>query len=209
MPPSFASARRRTKEQIASTTEPHCVHSISFGRSFLVFSCLWSSCHSSVLCVLCDFVSALVHVFHTYIHQHQIQDSSQNIGSHNFCSHGRTGLHRYCNLTGCRPLVRAHTFDHNTTSFCSICLCADIQKTSNCLQVFCIVTFLNYDLSLPLRASVRKVVGLLIVLSEDVLHEIVVKCHWIRNFPLPPRMQCFCEYVQFYPWTFVPSRSAH
>ena len=35
------------------------------------------------------------------------------------------------------------------------------------------------------------------VLSEDVLHVIVEQCHWIRNFPRPPRMQCFRKTSNF------------
>ena len=130
-------------------------------------------------------------MFPTLISQHQIQHCKQNTGSHNFSCHGRTSRQRYCNFTDCDPLVPVHTSDHNPASTSSVCLLAATPESSNRLQVFCVVSFLNRDLSLPFRAQVRQVAGLLIVLSENVLHEIVDTSYWIGNFPLPQRVQCF------------------
>ena len=55
---------------------------------------------------------------------------------------------------------------------------------------FSVFPFVNCDLPLPFRAQVRQVVGLLSVLSENVLHIIVDHPRRIRNFPPPPRVQC-------------------
>ena len=51
----------------------------------------------------------------------------------------------------------------------------NIPKSSYRLPVFCVVSFLNCDLSLLFRAQVRHVVGLLIVLSKNVPHIIIDK----------------------------------
>ena len=79
------------------------------------------------------------------------------------------GRQRHCNFTDFDPFVPVHTFDHKTTSTPSVCLFAAVPKSSYRLPIFCVVSFLNCDLSLPFRAQVRQVVGLLIVLSKNVL----------------------------------------
>ena len=111
------------------------------------------------------------------------------LAPYNFRCHGRTGRQRYCNCTDCDPLVCVHTLDHNSTSALSACLFAAVPKSSFRLPVLCI-PFVNCDLPMRFRAQVRQVVGLLSVLSRNVLHIIVDHPHKTGRFPPPPRVQC-------------------
>ena len=82
------------------------------------------------------------------------------------------------------PLVPGRIFDHNATSTSSVCLVADVPKSSQ--RLFCFVLSL-FSLLCPSAPKVRQVVGLLIVLSENVPHIIIYVCHWVSNFTLSPR----------------------
>ena len=93
-------------------------------------------------------------------------------------------------LSDCDPHVSAQTFDHNTTSTSFVCLVADVPYSPYRHPSFCTFSFLNCDLSLPFRAQVRQVVGLVIVLPKNMHHVVIDLSHWRSNFPPPQRMQC-------------------
>ena len=188
MSPGFARAQGRPKGQITSTAERFLLHS---------FLCHSSSWHY-VVCVYFMISPMYWFMFSTlFFTKYQIQNFCQNTGSRNLSCHGRTGRQRHCNFSTWAALVPVHNFDHNTTSTPSICLFAVVPKFSYRLPIFCVVSSLNCDLSLPIRDQVRQVVVLLIVVSEIVLRIIVDTFDRIGNSPLPPRMQCFLNVVNF------------
>ena len=101
------------------------------------------------------------------------------------------------NFANCDQSFSVDGFHHNSTAAPAIVLFAPIPIATHSRPDLCVLHFFDCDFSLPLSPQARQMIGLPVVLPEDVLHVIVNLCHWIRDFSLPPCMQCFLNPSKF------------